>query len=456
MQSEQGTGSPNQPNVEAKPAPCSLLPVSSTLNLLFFFAFITLLFAGVAVAPAVEVEQKLTEMTFEKDAHGWNAERNCRAFLEAGVLRVEAIGGPPTLSRLVDRIGGRIEVVAEIRTLAESSLNAYWTTRSSPRRSNENMQSHPMIADGQWHEYRFQLPVPDYLSSFSFRFTANEGIWEIRKIRVFRHRPHPITLQKVEPLDYKAPNGKTYSMMRYTIYNDAPVSLKFHVEGQNTQHEIGGRDTIDLLAPLQTEGNLAAANVLVHPDEFPAIGFPVFRYDESGQTDWLRCPLGGNGNLESPSPILEIAPDARMARLKAGSGEEGGQVVAVLGPLVHRNGVIPQFSLSSDSQKTESTIANANREWRFDSEEVSLTIRIEGCRIRVEAEQKETDTEKEADTNDVPLEGPVVRVLGTLRSGLLPGVEFLGPGDVSSSTIDLEEPNNQRSTPPRWWITMPL
>ena len=130
-------------------------------NFLFFTFFVALFLApcGAAVT-AAEVVQKLTEMTFERDAHDWQAERNCRAFLQDGVLRIEATTGTPILSRLANRIGGRIEVVAEIRTLAESSVDAYWTTRSSPRRGNENRQTHALIADGQWHEYRFQLPVP--------------------------------------------------------------------------------------------------------------------------------------------------------------------------------------------------------------------------------------------------------------------------------------------------------
>ncbi len=56
------------------------------------FPFFILLFLGImAAAPAMEVQQKLTEMTFEKEAHDWKAERNCRASLEEGVLRVEAV-----------------------------------------------------------------------------------------------------------------------------------------------------------------------------------------------------------------------------------------------------------------------------------------------------------------------------------------------------------------------------
>ncbi len=394
------------------------------------FPFFILLFLGImAAAPAMEVQQKLTEMTFEKEAHDWKAERNCRASLEEGVLRVEAVAGPPILSQLVNRIGGRIEVVAEIRTLAESSVNAYWTTRSAPRRSNENMQSQPLTADGQWHEYRFQLPVPDFLTSFTFRFTATEGIWDIRKISVLRRRPHPITLQNVAPLDYKAPDGKTYPMMRFTIYNDAPVPLDFRVSGQNTRHQIAGRDTIDLLAPLKTEGHLAAASVLLQPDEFPAVGFPVFRYVENGTTDWIT--LHGDSGL-----TLEIDPTGRMARIK-----RDGKVVAAIAPLVHRQGVIPSFTATHDATSGEVGL---------ESEDATLSLGVQGNRIRFVAETKVVDT------SDAPLEGPAVRVLGTLRSGLLSGVEFLGPGDVSSSAIDIEAPNNQRSTPPREWITMPL
>ncbi len=413
----------------------------------FFFLISLFFFLGISIVPAEETEQKLDEMTFENDVHAWNAERYCKAFLEDGVLRVEAVGGTPILSRLVDRIGGNFEVVAEIRTLAESSVNAYWTTRGSPSRSNEKMLSRPMNADGRWHEYRFQLPVPDYLTSISFRFTANEGVWDIRKISVFRRRAHPLSVAGVSVQDYKAPDGNTYPRLRYTIRNDAPVSIKFRVDGQDGQYSISGNGKLDLLAPLKAEENLASASVKLLTDEFPPIAFPVFRYDDrsdnGGKTDWITKTLGNdavskNMALQSTAlrdAVLEIAPDARMARFK-----KGEIVVAVIAPIVHRQGIIPKFSKISE---TENELA-------FDSGDTRLEIRIDNGIVRLVIESK--DDNSDADM----LEGPVVRLWGTLRSGLLPGVEFLGPGDVSSSAIDIEEPNNRRSTPPRTWITMPL
>ena len=394
----------------------------------FFIAF--LFFSSVNLIAAVEVEQKLVEMTFETDAHGWRAERNCRAFLENGLLRVEADDGEPILSRFVDEIGGRIRIMVEIRTLTESAVHAYWTTRGSPRRSNEKMIALPLRSDGQWHSYEFALPVPDYLTGFAFRFTAREGVWEIRKITAFRHREHPLQMQDVCPYKYKAADGTERDMLRYTILNDAPVPLKFRIGNQPDDIELPGRQTVDLLAPIKTEGNLAAVNVLLRPEGFPVIGYPVFLYDEKGETDWIVRKLGTGKD----APEVEVAPNGRMARLR-----QGNDIFAIIAPIVHRNGVIPAFPELVDRAGL----------LRFEADGVKLDIVIDSDELRFSIENTDASIEES-------IEGPVIRLFGTLQSGLLPGVEFLGPGDISSSAIDIEPPYNHRETPDRRWVTMPM
>lgn len=390
-------------------------------------------FLPAAMSHADELEQKLIEMTFLTDSHDWRSGNHSRAFLKNGALHVEAIGGEPSLSRPSERIGGRIRLVLRIRTRTNSTLTAFWTTRGSPRRSEDKSVSQTLQSDGHWHEYELLLSVPDVLTGVMLRFGAAEGTWEIESITAYRRRNHPISVQKIVPYAHRDENGALRDYLRYTIYNDAPVPLKVRADHLDEEVELPGRKALDFAVPIRTVGNLATVNLVLHPRRFPTVDFPVFLYREEGQTDWISRPVG--------TKTLDIAPDGRMARLR-----QGEDVFAVIAPLVHCKGRLPDLKLLP-----EASPALPDAPVRFESEELEMQLHIAGESIRISISGKETSSPDASDW-----EGPVVRLFGALRSGLLPGVEYLGPGDVSSSEIDIEAPYNQRNRPDPAWITIPM
>jgi hypothetical protein len=395
------------------------------MNICLLFLVIFLSVSGLF---AVETEQKVIEMIFETDVHGWQAERFCRATLKDKVFHIQAVDGLPFLSRQLDVLGGQIRVVVEIRTSTISSVVASWTTHGSPRRSNDKMKTSPLNSDGNWHSYEFEFPISDRLRSFTFQFSSSDGTWEIKSFTVYRRSSHPLKVTKIIPYQHKDESGKEQDMLRYTIYNNFSTPLTFRIGDQPEELELRESQSLDLGVPLKTKGNLAIANLKLRPKEFSEIDYSVFLYQPEGKTNWISKAL-------SPTKTIDIAPDARIAQIRFGN-----KVVAIIAPIVHRHGVVPIFNLSSDS--TENSL-------RFKNSEVELEIRIENESLRFLIEDK-TQPEPE------PLEGPVVRIFGTLQSGLLPGVEFLGQGDVSSSPIDIAEPYNDRSEPNPLWITMPM
>ncbi|MDR0705659.1 MAG: hypothetical protein LBF88_11805, partial [Planctomycetaceae bacterium] len=394
-----------------------------TFGVLFFIIFVS--FSGLF---AIETEQKAVEMIFETDVHGWLAERFCRASLRDNAFYIQAVDGLPFLSRQIDVLGGQIRVVVEIRTSTVSSVTVSWTTQGSPRRSNDKMRTSPLNSDGNWHSYEFNFPISDRLTSFTFQFSSPDGTWEIKSFTVYRRSSHPIKVTKIVPYQYKDENGNERAMLRYTVCNNSSSPLVFYIGNQPEELKLLESQSIDLGVPLKTEGNLAVAHLKLRPTEFSEVDYSVFLYQPKDKTDWISKML-------SPTKTIDIAPDARMARIRFGE-----KVIAIIAPIVHRRGIIPAFSLVSDS--TEKSL-------RFKSSDVALEIRIEKESLRFLIEDK-------APPESEPLEGPVVRIFGTLQSGLLPGVEFLGQGDVSSSTIDIEEPYNDRSEPNPLWITMPM
>ena len=393
----------------------------SRLSSLIFHLSGVLLFVSFAEA---QIEQKVFDKTFAEDVANWTPERNCRVFLRDDALCVEAVGGPPILSRSTNEDGGLLRFGLRIKTAYTSSGEVLWTTKGSPRRDEETKVVIPLNADGQWNNYEFELSVPDVLTSVAFRFTAPDGVWELKAFEVHRIRSHPLSVKNVVPTLYTE-GGVDEERLRYTIANSSSAAVSFRIPTREDAVLLEPGRQIDLLVPIRPEGNLAAINLHIEPQGFPIIDYPVFLYQPEGKTDWIPTPLGTD-------LILEIAPDARLARIRRGE-----EVVALLAPLVHRNGVIPPLSRKPSVE---------DGCFEFDAPDVRLRLDVQGESIRVRL------TSESGEAN----EGPVVRLLGSLRSGLLPGVEFLGPGDESSSLIDIEPPYHDRSLPNPTWLTMPL
>ena len=402
-----------------------MLRKCSLLVLLFFIGFVPS-----SAAQNVPFERKVREGTFAEDVEYWRAEQNCRVFLRDDALCVEAVGGQPLLSRSTDEVGGLFRIILRVKTAYTSNCEILWTTKGSPRRDEENRGVLPLNADGQWNDYEFELSVPDILTSVAFRFTAPIGVWELKSFEVHRMRFHPLSVTKIVPILHTE-NNVPEERLRYTVVNVSSVAVSFRIPTRDVPISLEPGRSVDLLVPIRPEGNLAAVNLHIEPEDFPNIDYPVFLYLPDGKTDWIQTPLGTEGQ------ILEIAPDGRMARIR-----QGEEVVAILAPLVHRNGIIPSLSC------TPSTETGC---FEFESPDVMIRLDVQGDSIRFRI----TDNHAKSDTVS-RLEGPVVRLFGFLRSGLLPGVEFLGPGDESSSPIDIEPPYQDHSRPNPAWLTMPL
>ncbi len=408
----------------------------------FSFIFLFLFFVVPAVAQETAFERKVLKKNFAEDAQRWKAEQNSRLFLKDDILCVEADGGQPIISCSTDEVGGLFRIILRLRTTFASSCQVLWTTKGSPRRDEENSVSFALKANGQWNDYEFELSVPDILTSIAFRFTSADGVWELRSYEVFRTRSHPLTIKKVVPVLHSE-GGVNEERLRYTVANTSPIAVSFRIPTREAPLSLDPGKSIDLLVPIRPEGNLAAVNLWIESENFPSFASPVFLYRPEGRTDWIRVPLGGDDRT------LEIAPDARLARIRRGE-----EVVAILAPLVHRNGTIPTFQRKSVREDAKEN-AKEDKIFEFDAPDARLRLDVRGESIRFLSTDKLPKPEQD-DPERPRLEGPVVRVFGTLTGGLLPGVEFLGPGDESSSTVDIEEPYQDRSQPNPSWLTMPL
>ena len=387
-----------------------------------------ILFIGTPVQSiTADVVQTLLETTFDENVenndqqNNWRAEQGSRTVTRGQHLHIEPFQGLPQLTKRTNFAGGEFRLILELRTGTESTVTFYWASRGSPR-LDDNIIQLPLNEDGDWHVYEFVFNVPDILTGMRIRFSAPDGNWDIRSIKLIRTSRPPLSLRDVTPILHEGREG-----LRFTIANDLLMPIQFRFGNQDQTLDRG--ETVDLWMPIRPQGNLAAVVLTLHPNGFPSIVHPIFLYRSEENTDWIKKTLGRE-------TTFEIAPDARMARLW-----RNNELLGIMAPLVHRTGLIPKFVLADDSTETE---------LHFESNDVDLRIGIAPPRLNFEI----TDQSEQEDAE--PLEGPAVRLFGTLKSGLLPGVEFLKTGDTSSSEIDLAKPFNDRSKPNPLFITMPF
>ena len=394
------------------------------------------LFTGVPTQwiSASEIVQTLFHTTFDTndDTIDWRAERGCKVFVRDGLLHVEAQGLPQITqysSPPTSFIGGEFYLIVEMRTGTESEAALYWRSQGTPRYEDAHSVTLKLEEDGHWHSYEFNFTVSDMLTGLRLRFSTPDGFWDIRSFQLIRKSRPPFSIREAKSTLRQLEDGSSRETIRFAVANDVLVPMKYHIGSQTAEQTLPRNGIHDIFVPIRPEGNLAAVILRLRPQDFPDIVCPVFLYRPEGETDWIQKPFGDD-------TILEIAPDARMARLW-----RDNELVGIIAPIVHREGAIPKFVQAADSTETE---------LHFESEDVDLLIGIASPFLHFEM------TDNTAQEDVPPLEGPVVRLFGECHGGLLPGVEFFKGGSTSSSEIDLEKPYLDRSRPNPLWVTMPL
>ncbi|MDR2168580.1 MAG: hypothetical protein LBP59_00380 [Planctomycetaceae bacterium] len=479
----------------------------------YHYIFVFLLFAE------VDGNLLLRETFFSGELRGWNVERSARIYSHEDILRIDTLKdnnseNEPVISKSYNVVGSQLRLIIEVRTLTTSDIVVNWTTKESPARDDNKKIIQKLNTDGNWHKVGFVLPVEDMLETVSLRFTNSSGMWAIRSIELYGRRTNPVVLQKISPFRQKNQDGSEREMLRYSIRNNAPFAMKFLIDQPDEIEDqpitLSRNQTMDFGVPVKKTGNLTAVKLTLRSNDpavaewFPQAVFPVFLYNPEPAANWITTKLG--------QYIFEITPDAKIARIK-----QNNEVVAIIAPIAHHNGVIPEFK-----QKIEPKIINATNiinvtknqnaniapaevaenvaanvaanapanapvnvavnvaaaenktQFNFTSTAADLEIEIihETVKFKIKSKQKtkknidnkidnkvenKIENKNANEIDDVELlEGPVVRIFGKLRSGILPGVEFLGVGDISSSPIDVKPPYNYRGKPNPVWLTMPM
>ena len=406
-----------------------------------------LILAGVARSEDINpyprpvlVGEVLKEWTFDAGPEGWGALHECTLAARAGTLHIENTGHDPYLSvpcSLPAGSGGLV-VRARMKCKATGGGEFFWITQASPAWSARKQQGFALAHDGKWHEYQVLLGVSGRLKGLRLDPGGDKGKVEVDWIRVHAGGLHPLEISRLEVRDDE---------IRAHVRNHGRQEVAFSVGGR--RHTAGAGKTTVVSHTAAGTAPFEAYTVEVKPDNLPAVRRTTVLYRPAAKEDWIKlesrfAAVQWTGSDRGLSAMIAREETLSVYLARDGAGGAlflNGKLVAYLAPLVLARAAPGAGAPRIAKLKlTEST-------------DKAARFAAPGLKVRVAVDKAEIDFQIESDR---PVEGPVVRALGSLEQGLFAGLEYLGKGEGSSSKLDIETPDHLRFAPDPLKVTMPL
>lgn len=353
--------------------------------------------------------EPLHQWSFQNGAAGWTALHQCKVEAIGGVLRIQAAGNDPYLISGPIRAEGPLMVKLRAKCAGGGGGEFFWTTIESPNTNPELSQSFKLIHDDQWRDYSVRLDARGTVTRLRLDPGTAPGVVEVEKIELVREVLHPLEILAVRTA------GRQVSV---SLANHGNKAIACAVDGR--QLTLGSNATQTAAITVSGKSPFEARDVTVLAEGLPALRRTVFIADAEAVGDWIERK---SGNL-----VLKVACDGSGARV-----ELGGKLVGFIAPLVWRDGVVPKLKPAGQGGAL-----------KFAGDGVGVSVGLRGDEIAVVVQ------------SETPCEGPVLRALGPLEQGLFAGLEYLGKGERSSSTLDIETEEHIRFAPDPLKVTMPL
>ncbi|MCX5683778.1 MAG: hypothetical protein NT049_08845, partial [Planctomycetota bacterium] len=353
--------------------------------------------------------EKAAEWTFAAGLAGWTAAHDCRAEAAGGVLKITCTGDDPYLFGPAIKVEGPAILKLRMKAAAAGAGRIFWATEKTPHFVEEQAINFNINHDGQWHDYAVAIDAAGVITKIRLDPGSAPGAIELEHLELERAQPHPIELLAVE----QAP-GKLFLDLR----NHSDAGIDLDVGGQRFTIEARKDRRVSIFDTAAHP--FESRTIVIEPRGLPPIKRTIFLYRPDIERAWLTLK---DGDL-----AVQVAPDGSGARL-----EVGGTVVAIIAPLVGRDGSAVRLRTSPQAPGLVLTADGVKATIGIKAGEVNVTI-----------------------TSDKPVEGPVVRALGGLETGVFAGLEYLGKGERSSSDLDIETPERLRYLPDPLKVTMPL
>jgi hypothetical protein len=384
------------------------------------------------------IAEELHRWDFDGSDGGWAARNDCRTEVADGRLVIESTGGDPYAVSPIRLPGRGFAVRLRVRTTAVGDGQFFWSSTTRPGFAADREVSLPLVGDGEWHEHEVVLETDGDLTGLRFDPGSGEGRTEVDWIAIHRGGNHPVEVVRLEP-------SATAGEYRTIIRNHGDTPLAATIDG--AAHELPSRGDV-AVSFTPDPGPLVARTVRVDLPHLPAVErtFFLYRPDAAGaRDDGAPAIVRQVGRL-----AIQAARDGSVVRIArhsdGGLAQEGRDAVA-LAPLVHSGGRLPALAV----------VDAAAWPLVFAGDGVTVTLGGGGGDgdgvLTVSIEPVATHP---GESPAAVVEGPVVRVAGGLEQGLLAGVEYLGRGEQSSSTLDIETSEHLRVEPDPLHVTLPL
>lgn len=349
--------------------------------------------------------------TFDTGTAGWSALHNAELHVREGYLLVKVRGDDPYIaSPRFSALDGLVQVEIRARTRDVGVLELFWETTAVPRFHGSARTALKLQPDGAWHTYRVLLQNDSPVSRLRLDpGNGPEGALEIAAITLRAVKQHPI-----EVMDVRSAPGE----VRLRLRNHDPQDREVRVEGKRVVLSPGKDEWVPIRLP-------APDYVNSHVIRIATPGYPVLQ-----RTVLILNPDAAEETLE-----LREGP-LRLRVHKGGTWAEVWYVdrrLAIIAPVVGRGG----SAIGGTVTRRGDSLVLANHG-------IQGRIWIENGRVRVSV------------TANRRFEGPVVRTPGTHERAVFPGLEYLGRGEPSSSTADIEGPEHIRFRPDPLSVTIPL
>jgi hypothetical protein len=376
------------------------------------------LLVGSALAAAQDINpiprevlraELLRTWAFQNGPSGWLAQHDCSLSATGGVLRIQSRGKDPYLASGPVNLAGPFTVQLRVKCATGGAGQFFWTTVEHPNTDEARSQHFKLIHDGQWHDYAVRLDARGTVTRLRLDPGSAPGLIEVEKVTLVREHLHPLEVQSIR---------SAVRQITLALTNHAEQALACRVEDRAFSLPAHTAQSVSITATGSAPFEVRA--VAVQAEGLPTLRRTVFLADENATGDFVA--------LTSPELTVRVARDGSGARL-----ELGGKLVGFVAPLVWRGGALPHLKLGGEKDGLQ-----------FAGEGLTVTLKLKGAELAVAIRGAE------------PCEGPVLRALGSLEQGLFAGVEYLGKGERSSSTLDIETEEHIRYAPDPLKVTMPL
>ena len=360
--------------------------------------------------PLVVNRRDIASWSSFAESSGWRSLHGDELQFAGGELRMVSKGEDPALEIPLPPTPGPVEVRWRMSTRAGGPAEVFWGSEQSSGFAANRSARVNTSADGQWHDYVIQVNTRETINSLRLDPAISPGEIRIANAQLKQVVFHPLQFAKLVAVE---------GAVRGSVLNTASNRISFSVAGTDYVAEPG--QAVEFSCRSSGRSVFEPFDVSIDSRNLPSLRRRVYLYQKDAAADWMQI---GSSALK-----LEIAADGSGARLSY-----HGRVCAILSPLAECQG-----------QSVPLKVSRTGRSFSLSGGPVrKLTFQVEKGMVRVDLDATERVT------------GPVLRVLGRLEQGLLAGVEYLGQGEESSTTLDLEGPEHLRYEPDPSLLTMPL